>query len=104
MDSNIVNNICGVSENNIDLSQIGNDPNFVFTPDPSFTPLQLFDIDGNSIIVNSWLECANYVNGGWIAELIVENTSEQYFFFTLLVITCISLIKDSLNYFKKHDA
>ena len=27
--------------------------------------IRLFDIDGNVINVNSWFECANYVNGGW---------------------------------------
>ena len=25
----------------------------------------LFDVDGNIINVNSWIECAHYVNGGW---------------------------------------
>ena len=33
--------------------------------DPNFTTLRLFDVEGNIINVNSWIECAHYVNGGW---------------------------------------
>ena len=39
--------------------------NFIFVNDPSFNTLRLYDIEGNIINVNSWIECANYVNGGW---------------------------------------
>ena len=57
--------ICGVSDLKPNFEEIGNNPNFVFENDPSFETLKLFDIDGNIVNVNSWLECANYVNGGW---------------------------------------
>ena len=33
--------------------------------DINFNKLTLFDIEGNVIEVNSWFECAHYVNGGW---------------------------------------
>ena len=38
---------------------------YLFQNDPSFSTLRLFDIEGNIINVNSWIECAHYVNGGW---------------------------------------
>ena len=57
--------ICGESDLKPDFEAIGNNPNFVFENDPNFESLRLFDFDGNIVNVNSWLECANYVNGGW---------------------------------------
>ena len=54
----------------LNLSSIASDPNFVFENDPDFQTLRLFDVEGNVINVNSWVECANYVNGGWTNSLI----------------------------------
>ena len=56
---------CGENIDNIQYSDPGNDPNFVFENDPLFIAIRLFDADGNIINVNSWIECAHYVNGGW---------------------------------------
>ena len=69
-----INAICGVGGNLQDLEQIQNNPNFVFEKDPNFETLTLYDIDGNIINVNSWLECANYVNGGWTNTVIINLT------------------------------
>ena len=70
MEENLTNieNICGTKPDTQELIEIGNDPNFVFVNDPDFQTLRLFDVEGNVINVNSWLECANYVNGGWSIE------------------------------------
>tara|TARA_B100000965_G_scaffold400159_1_gene421561 strand:- start:4923 stop:5222 length:300 start_codon:yes stop_codon:yes gene_type:complete len=57
--------ICGDSSIIPNFEEIGNNPNFVFNPDPNFEPVSLFNESGNTVSVNSWLECANYVNGGW---------------------------------------
>tara|TARA_Y100000996_G_scaffold390784_1_gene352281 strand:- start:840 stop:1151 length:312 start_codon:yes stop_codon:yes gene_type:complete len=67
MEKNIINieRVCGPKLPNQELIEIGNDPNFIFEVDPNFKVLRLYDIDGNIINVNSWIECANYVNGGW---------------------------------------
>ena len=56
---------CGTKPVNEELIEIGSDPNFVFQNDPEFITLRLFDIEGNIVNVNSWIECAHYVNGGW---------------------------------------
>ena len=59
-------NVCGEAPKDTEnLNFQVSDPNFVFENDPNFESLRLFDFDGNVVNVNSWLECANYVNGGW---------------------------------------
>lgn len=89
MDKKIVE-ICGNSDVTPDFEMIGNDPNFVFTPDPNFSVVTLYDSAGNLINVNSWLECANYVNGSW-----TNNVSDFYdgekFIFSLLLVFIASL-------------
>tara|TARA_Y100001970_G_scaffold27416_1_gene33438 strand:+ start:103 stop:411 length:309 start_codon:yes stop_codon:yes gene_type:complete len=67
MEENLTNieNICGTKPDTQELIEISSDPNFVFVNDPDFQTLRLFDVEGNVINVNSWIECANYVNGGW---------------------------------------
>ncbi len=61
----LIISICGNQPSDQELIEIGSDPNFVFQNDPGFMTLKLFDIEGNIINVNSWIECAHYVNGGW---------------------------------------
>jgi len=64
--SSMVKKICGISSD--ELPEIGSDPNFVFTNDPLFDTIVLYSPEGNIINVNSWIECAHYVNGGWVYE------------------------------------
>ncbi len=82
--------ICGESDLRPNFEEIGNNPNFVFENDPNFETIKLFDIEGNVVNVNSWLECANYVNGSW-----TNNVSDFYdgekFIFSLLLIFIASL-------------
>tara|TARA_B100001939_G_C16917535_1_gene607659 strand:- start:1050 stop:1358 length:309 start_codon:yes stop_codon:yes gene_type:complete len=73
--------ICGQSDLKPDFEAIGNNPNFVFENDPNFESLRLFDFDGNVVNVNSWLECANYVNGGWTNNISDFTNGEQILFF-----------------------
>lgn len=83
----IIKKICGNSTIKFNPQDIGNDPNFVFNNDPDFETIILYDQEGNIINVNSWLECANYVNGGWTSEVYDLFNGEQYLFFTILFIT-----------------
>ncbi len=79
--------VCGDYGNIEELENIGNDPNFVFLKDPNFEPKTLFNENGDVINVNSWLECANYVNGGWISDKVDLINGEKTLFFALLVVT-----------------
>lgn len=73
--------ICGESDLKPDFEAIGNNPNFVFENDINFETVRLFDFDGNIVNVNSWLECANYVNGGWTNNVSDFINGEQILFF-----------------------
>jgi hypothetical protein len=93
--------ICGVSDLKPNFEEIGNNPNFVFENDPSFETLKLFDIDGNIVNVNSWLECANYVNGGWTNDISDFVNGEL----NMLIYLCLStfllfLINKKYNFMK----
>ena len=61
----LIQQVCGIKPVDQELIEISSDPNFIFDNDPNFPSLRLFDVDGNIINVNSWIECAHYVNGGW---------------------------------------
>ena len=70
----------------------GNDPNFVFTSDPGFEVVALYDTEGNIINVNSWLECVHYLKGGWTSNQIVSSINEQYLLISLLSIAAVSTL------------
>ena len=72
--TSMVKKICGISSD--ELPEIGSDPNFVFTNDPLFDTIVLYSPEGNIINVNSWIECAHYVNGGWSNDLLMQNGNE----------------------------
>jgi hypothetical protein len=97
-----ITNICGNSEIIPDFEMIGNDPTFIFTPDPSFNVIALFDSAGNTINVNSWLECANYVNGGWSTSISAFSNYEEYLF-SILSIVSISLIAYEKFFLKRRN-
>ena len=67
MEKNLIDieRVCGLKPPDQEFVEIASDPNFVFVNDPNFSTIRLYDIDGNVINVNSWIECAHYVNGGW---------------------------------------
>jgi len=55
--------------------EIGNDPNFIFKNDPEFTSILLNDEEGNTVTVNSYLECTHYIKGGWFNPNILSDSS-----------------------------
>ena len=73
--NDLIKQVCGDSPNGESYVNIVSDPNYVFLPDPSFVKVKLYDVDGNSVIVNSWIECAHYVSGGWSSALETFNGS-----------------------------
>tara|TARA_B000000475_G_C15944167_1_gene426017 strand:- start:93 stop:401 length:309 start_codon:yes stop_codon:yes gene_type:complete len=94
--------ICGESDLKPDFEAIGNNPNFVFENDPNFETIRLFDIDGNIVNVNSWLECANYVNGGWTNYTSDFVDGERYLFIALLGFVAFGIyIQKKYNFLKR---
>tara|TARA_X000000368_G_scaffold410187_1_gene393279 strand:- start:3683 stop:4006 length:324 start_codon:yes stop_codon:yes gene_type:complete len=93
----LIENNCGLKPIDQELIEIGSDPNFVFLNDPEFKTLRLFDVDGNIINVNSWIECAHYVNGGWLS------TYNEGLSGNLLLLSIVAFATSSyllLRYFK----
>ena len=62
---NDVIQICGPYPDGFTKAAISSDPNYVFTNDSDFAPVKVWDIDSNSVFVNSFTECEHYVSGGW---------------------------------------
>ena len=92
----LIENNCGLKPINQELVEIGSDPNFVFLNDPEFSTMRLFDIDGNIINVNSWIECVHYVKGGWSNnQLLVVNSEKEIFFFLVAAISVYLIVKFS---------
>ena len=79
-----IREICGNSDLEFDPEAIANNPNFVFSNDPNYQTIVLFDTEGNIINVNSWIECANYVNGGWSTSVGDLVNGEQILFLSVL--------------------
>ena len=82
-----VGNICGKNIGEYILENIQNNPDFVFENDPNYETVVLYNSEGTVINVNSWIECANYVEGGWTNSLISNSNSELYYFLFLIGFT-----------------
>ena len=78
-----VEKICGINVGEYSLESIQNNPNFIFENDPNYETVVLYSSEGAVINVNSWIECANYVGGGWSNGLISSSNSEMYYFLFL---------------------
>ncbi|MDB3866591.1 hypothetical protein N9309_02400 [Acidimicrobiia bacterium] len=72
---------CGVKPLEVKDIIAGNNPDFVFRNDPNFSTTVLYDIEGNIINVNSWIECAHYVRGGWSNSINISSIDEERIFF-----------------------
>lgn len=93
-----IESICGIQPNTITDIDPGNNPNFVFENDPNFSSINLFDVEGNIVTVNSWIECSHYVKGGWSNTNLPNYQGDQavalFLFFTL---TTYLIIKKFVN-------
>ena len=92
--------LCGEIPQNFEKINFSNNPNFIFENDPNYQARQLFDIKGNTVFVNSFIECENYVSGGWGYSYITNN---EFLLVDLLtyVVVFLLLISYSKNIFKK---
>lgn len=87
MEKDIIN-FCGEYPSNYKPIDIGNSPDFIFKNDAEYSSKYLYDSDGNSVIVNSFVECEHYVSGGWNYNLI-PNENVTYFRSSILLISIL---------------
>lgn len=97
MEENLINveSNCGIAPEGISYFDPGNDPNFVFVNDPSFIKVTLYDSEGNIANMNSWFECAHYVNGGWSNAQILNYQGDR----TIFLFAALFAIISSIYYF-----
>ena len=102
MSKELVQKFCGEYPPEYIKPDIESNPNFVFENDTSFESVQLWDIDGNTVFVNSFIECEHYVIGGWSYLVNGVNFNESTFQLYLGFIVLFSIIsRISLRYFLK---
>tara|TARA_B100001250_G_scaffold13960_1_gene12230 strand:+ start:48622 stop:48957 length:336 start_codon:yes stop_codon:yes gene_type:complete len=65
IDEQTIVKICGTYPDNFEPIQIKPGEIVVFTNDPNYEAVKVFDQDRNSVFVNSFVECEHYVTGGW---------------------------------------
>ena len=64
-----VERLCGEYPEGFEPLNLESNPNFVFTNDPDYEVVNLYDFDENTVSVNSFIECEHYVSGGWSFHL-----------------------------------
>lgn len=84
----IIESICGKIPSGFKPVEIQNNPNFIFSPDKNFKPISVTDYEGNSVTVNSFIECYHYVSNGWDYSPLLNNEYilQNTFFLTFIFI------------------
>lgn len=84
-----VESICGEYPLNFEKTDIASDPSYVFVNDPNYNIRQLFDSEGSTVFVNSFIECEHYVSGGWgftpVQNLEIALHNYLFIFVTILI-------------------
>tara|TARA_B000000475_G_C15806810_1_gene369888 strand:- start:280 stop:594 length:315 start_codon:yes stop_codon:yes gene_type:complete len=101
MENNIseLENICGLKPVDVEFILVGNNPNFIYQNDANYLVKILYDLDGNIINVNSWLECANYAAGGWSNIIPGTVNWEKNIFILYSLLTITYLMKNKIRDF-----
>lgn len=86
----VIVQFCGEYPADFENKNILSDPNFVFENDLSYESIKLFDIDGNAVFVNSFLECQHYVKGGW--DYIPSQRNESFYYNSLFLFSIVSVV------------
>ena len=92
--------LCGEIPQNFEKIDISSNPDFVFINDSSYPARQLFDEEGNTVFVNSFIECDHYVSGGWGFTPVLSNELFLIDFLTYTVVFLL-VITYSKNFFKR---
>ena len=92
--------LCGEIPQNFEKIDFSSNPNFVFENDASYQARQLFDEEGNTVFVNSFIECEHYVSGGWGFSPVLSNELLLIDFLTYAVVFLL-LVTYSKNFLKR---
>jgi len=92
--------LCGDYPQDFEKVDFSSNPDFVFENDINFSSKQLFDSEGNTVFVNSFIECEHYVSGGWDYSPL-KNNEIQLQDITLYVVLFLLVVTYSKNLIKK---
>jgi len=93
--------LCGEIPSDFEKVDFSSNPNFVFENDPTFTAKQLFDEEGNTIFVNSFVECEHYVTGGW-GYSPSKNNESHLLDILFYVVVALLVVTYSKNFVKRY--
>ena len=92
--------LCGDYPQDFEKVDFSSNPDFVFENDINFSSKQLFDSEGNTVFVNSFIECEHYVSGGWDYSPL-KNNEIQLQDITLYVVLFLLAVTYSKSLIKK---
>ena len=92
--------LCGDTPQDFEKVDFSSNPDFVFENDINFSSKQLFDSEGNTVFVNSFIECEHYVSGGWDYSPL-KNNEIQLQDITLYIVLFLLVVTYSKNLIKK---
>ena len=97
--SNKIIEICGPTPPNY-IKTNPDSNQYIFENDPSFAPINLYDFFGNGATVNSFSECAHYVNGGWAPNIEIINSmaSNRFYLTAIAIVFALFVLQDSWRY------
>ena len=90
LSENEITNLCGNYPVDFIKIDFESNPDFIFENDVNFEAVKLFDVEGNSVFVNSFTECHHYVNGGWNFTSTELNESTLHNYLSIFSILLIS--------------
>jgi hypothetical protein len=99
---NDIESICGENKSEILQTVTEDNPDYVFTADPEFNSVRLYDSEANTVLVSSFEECSHYVSGGWgnLEPTMVNNNSIYLGVLVLMLIVTTSFLLVKKNVVK----
>ena len=92
--------LCGDTPQDFEKVDFSSNPDFVFENDINFSSKQLFDSEGNTVFVNSFIECEHYVSGGWDYSPL-KNNEIQLQDITFYIVIFLLVVTYTRNLIKK---
>ena len=95
--------LCGDYPENFVKEDIESNPNYIFIPDSQYQSKLLYNLEGSSVVVNSFTECEHYVSGGWNYEPLKNSETNIQNSLILVVASVIFFVylKQKLKFIKK---
>lgn len=76
-EAKLLNYSCGDKPLDFVEIEVPNNPNYIFENDPFYNQVKLYDKKENTILVNSYIECKHYVEGGWFKPPLESNIDNR---------------------------